>query len=291
MTARLDIDAMRVLCAIADHGGVTRAAEHLPLSQSAVSHKIRRLESQIGCRLLTRRPGAPLFSADGTRLLGYARRMLALHDEALQSLSKQPLSGHIRLGMTEDVTSSDLSRLLGRFSRLYPRVQVRTHVRQSLVLQEELAEGGLDLAIMQVFSQAVKDTDLVLLTERVHWVKAHDMELPETRPIPFLAYDDRCFYYDWARGLQAPVLTTVLQCASSAGIASAVRAGLGVALLPERYVSAEMQILKGGFPKVPEITYVLRAAAKARSAPIRALSQEIERGAQQDSEMQLPSQA
>ena len=108
MIQRLDIDALRTLCAIVDHGGITRASEHLSLSQSAVSHKMKRLEQNIDCTLLTRRPGAPLLSSEGQRLLKYARRILALHDEALLSFSKQPLTGKIRLGMTEDVTSSDL---------------------------------------------------------------------------------------------------------------------------------------------------------------------------------------
>ena len=52
---KLDISALRALLAIAEHGGVTRAADHLALSPSAVSHKIRRLEETLHCSLLTRR--------------------------------------------------------------------------------------------------------------------------------------------------------------------------------------------------------------------------------------------
>src|SRR5215510_6732838 len=80
---RLDIDALRALCAIEDSGGVTRAAELLGLSQSAVSHKVKRLESSLECELLRRRPGAPLFTAAGQDLLAYAKRILGIHDEAL----------------------------------------------------------------------------------------------------------------------------------------------------------------------------------------------------------------
>lgn len=118
---RLEIDALRVLSAIRNHGGVTRAAEALGLSQSAVSHKIRRLETSLGCDLLSRRPGAPLFTAEGEDLLGYASRILGLHDEALLSLSKTALTGRLMLGLTEDTTCSDLARILGRFRRLHPR--------------------------------------------------------------------------------------------------------------------------------------------------------------------------
>ena len=71
----------------ASSSGVTRAAHHLSLSQSAVSHKIKRLEDHIDCALLTRRAGASLLTEKGERLLGYANRILALHDEAAATLA------------------------------------------------------------------------------------------------------------------------------------------------------------------------------------------------------------
>ena len=131
MQRRLEIDALRTLIAVEQTGGVTRAAEVLGLSQSAVSHKIRRLETSLDCDILCRKPNGPMFTPAGQDLLGYARRILGLHDEAVLSLSKSPLQGKIALGMTEDTTCSDLSRILGRFHRLHPQVAVRTKVRMS----------------------------------------------------------------------------------------------------------------------------------------------------------------
>src|SRR5450432_2706677 len=132
LSQRLDIDSLRALCAVEEQGGVTRAAKVLGLSQSAISHKVKLLESSLECELLSRRPGAPLFTDGGRDLLAYARRILGIHDEALLSLSKTPLHGKISLGMTEDMTCGDLSRILGRFKRLYPGVSVRAQVHQSL---------------------------------------------------------------------------------------------------------------------------------------------------------------
>lgn len=122
---RLEIDALRALLAIRHHGGITKAATALGLSQSAVSHKIRRLEVSLDCELLGRKGGA-LFTAAGADLLDYASRILGLHDEALLSLSKTPLAGRLALGLTEDTACSDLARILGRFGRLHPSVTVRT---------------------------------------------------------------------------------------------------------------------------------------------------------------------
>lgn len=275
MNQRLDIDALRTLCAIHDHGGVTRASDHLALSQSAVSHKIKRLEANIDCTLLARRTGGPLLTEEGQRLLTYARRILALHDEAVQSLSKAPLAGKIRLGMTEDTTSSDLSRILGRFTRLHPNIAVRTHVRQSMALDRELAAGAIDLAVMQVFQHDVGPGDVVLSRENLHWVTAHDLPLDHSRPIPFLAYDDNCFYKHWATA-QSLNFETVLECASSAGIVSAVRSGLGAALLPARYVTAEMAIIDTDLPAPPDIAFVIRKGPKRPTKPVAALAHTIE---------------
>ncbi len=274
---RLDIETLRTLCAIVDHGGITRAAEKLALSQSAISHKVKRLETGLGSSVLTRRPGAPLLTDDGIKLLAYARRICALHDEALQSLCKQPLSGGIRLGMTEDVTSSDLSLILGRFTRLHPAVSVHTRVQQSLVLQRQLENAEIDIALMQVFANQVQATDRLLFRDRLHWVKALDVEFEPDAAIPFLSYDDDCFYKNWAVGtdLHPSGLRIVLECASSAGIASAVRSGLGVALLPGRYVTDAMQILGGSFTEPPELAYVLRTGRPTRSEPVDALAREI----------------
>ncbi|MEM7045066.1 MAG: LysR family transcriptional regulator [Pseudomonadota bacterium] len=282
MSRRLDIDALRALQAVAAQGGVTRAADHLALSQSAVSHKIRRLEETIGCSLLNRRAGSPLLTESGRRLLGYAGRILNLHDEALQSLSARTLSGKIRLGMTEDTTSSGLARILGRFTRLFPDVTVRTHVAQSLTLQSELKDGTIDLAVMQIFARDIQARDRVLYRDSLVWAKAVDLELNWDRPIPFLSYDDNCFYRKWMLEQEASAgrtFETVLECASNAGIIAGVEAGLGVAILNRRHVSKGMGVLDDGFAEPPNIAYVIRASAKSTSRAVHALAEEIEREA------------
>ncbi len=82
MPERLEIDALRALLAISDHGGVTRAATQLGLSQSAVSHKMRRLERTLDCELLARRAGGALFTDTGERLCTHARRIIEAFKQA-----------------------------------------------------------------------------------------------------------------------------------------------------------------------------------------------------------------
>ncbi|MDF1750504.1 MAG: LysR family transcriptional regulator [Alphaproteobacteria bacterium] len=275
---RLDIDALRALWAIRHHGGVTRAAEALGLSQSAVSHKIKRLETGLDCDLLSRKPGTPTFTARGEDLLQYAGRILGLHDEALLSFSKSPLAGRITLGMTEDMACSDLSRILARFRRLHPEVTVRTKVRMSLVLRSLLEQGEMDAAILQLFDHEVRPTDTVLLREGLHWVKSLDFVLTPDAPIPFLSFDDDCFYRRWAFDIgqdSGTVLETVFECASAAGIRSGVLSGLGIALLNGRYVTSDMEIIDTDLPVPPQLAYVVRRTRKARNPALDTLIAEI----------------
>ncbi|NVD39092.1 LysR family transcriptional regulator [Ensifer sp. HO-A22] len=276
---RLEIDALRALAAIRQHGGVTRAAAALGLSQSAVSHKIKRLEVSLDCELLVRKSGAPMFTAAGEDLLDYAGRIIGLHDEALLSLSKTPLAGRLALGLTEDTACTDLARILGRFKRLHPNVAVRTKVRMSLVLRAMLERGELDAAIVQVFGHEVRPTDVVLFREGLHWVKHPELMVPEGGPIPFLSFHDECFYRQWALdiGQDDAVLETVFECSSAAGIVSAVNAGMGVALLSDRHIRGEMQIMTDRLPPPPSLAYVVRRSRKSRNPALDSLVGEIER--------------
>jgi DNA-binding transcriptional LysR family regulator len=277
---RLEIDAMRALCAIRHHGGITRAAAALGLSQSAVSHKIKRLEVSLDCELLGRKSGGPMFTAAGEDLLDYAGRILGLHDEALLSLSKTPLAGRLLLGLTEDTACTDLARILGRFKRIHPNVVVRTKVRMSLVLRAMLEGGEVDAAIVQVFSHEVRPSDVVLYREGLHWVKHPELAVRQGEPIPFLSFDEECFYRQWALdiGQEDAVLETVFECSSAAGIVSAVNATMGVALLSDRHIRGEMQIMTDHLPAPPSLAYVVRRARKARNSALDSLITEIERG-------------
>jgi molybdate transport repressor ModE-like protein len=275
---RLDIDALRALRAIDQHGSITRAAKALGLTQSAVSHKIKRLETSLDCELLNRQASGLKFTAAGDDLLNFAGRILGLHDEALLALNRTDMTGRILLGLTEDTTCTALSRILGRFKRLHPHVSVRTRVRMSLVLRAMLERGELDAAIVQIFSHEVRPTDVVLFREALHWVKSPDLVLPQEDAVPFLSFDDECFYRRWALDVGQDAgarLETVFECSSAAGIVAAVRAGLGVALLSARHIYQDMETIRDNLPIPPGLAYVARRARKVRNPALDGLISEI----------------
>ena len=119
-----------------------------------------------------------------------------------------------------------------------------------------------------------------LFDDRLYWVKSPDFALDLSKPVPFLSFDQNCFYRQWgfSEGLRDGLtLEKVLECPSAAGIQSGVRSGLGVALLNGVHVTDDMEVIEGLFPPPPAITFVARINPRRKSPPVKALVAEIAR--------------
>ena len=124
MPRNLDLTALRSFAAVVDAGGVTRASGFLNLTQSAVSMQIKRLEEMLDLKLFDRSTRQISLTAEGEVLLGYARRMLALNDDALQRLTLDKHEGEIVLGVPHDIVYPSIPQVLHRFAREYPKMKV-----------------------------------------------------------------------------------------------------------------------------------------------------------------------
>ncbi len=108
----MDIDLLRTYVAIVDTGSFTRAARQTFRTQSAVSMQMKRLEAQVN-RTLFRKEGRSLeLTDDGKRLVHHARRLLAVHDEAMASMQPDAPAFRLRLGCPDDYAASLLPRLV-----------------------------------------------------------------------------------------------------------------------------------------------------------------------------------
>lgn len=275
---RLDIESLRALKTVAELGGVTRAAASLALTQSAVSHKIKRLEDRVGRPLFRRAGGGVAPTADGAELLRYADRLLALHDEAAAQFARSDLAGTLRLGITEDTTAAGMARVLARFAKSHPNVTVHARVAQSVTLFDRLDRGEIDLAVAQTFQHEMRPQDRVLWRDELVWARSADFAVPDRGAIPFVSFDEQCFYRRWALAAFAgrdPSLKVVLDCPSMAGVCGAVRSGLGVAIVNRRNLAPGLRVAEIDAAPLPAIAYVVRAAGDAPGAPARALGTAI----------------
>ncbi|WP_343657943.1 LysR family transcriptional regulator, partial [Paraburkholderia caribensis] len=142
----LDLDVLAMFVAIADTGSFVRGAALVHRSQSALSMQIRSLETALGKPLFVRGPRSVTLTQDGQVMLSYARRMLALRDEAWASVVHPDVKGRVAIGVPDDYASSLLPSVLRNFSATYPKVEIQVVGLPSNALAPLLKDNKIDLA-------------------------------------------------------------------------------------------------------------------------------------------------
>ena len=277
---QLDVESLRVFAAVVDTGGMTRAAERLDLSQSAVSWKIKRLEERVGRDLLVRDGRSIRPSRDGSDLLVYARQIIETHDTAVARMTGSELSGRIRLGAIEEVTAACLGPVIGRFDRLHPGVTVEIVVDRGFNLEEMLKAGALDLAVLQVGPGEQRRADRLLWVDQQQWITATDW-IYNDGPVPLVTFGELGFYRPLAERLlrEAGIPYRVaFSGPSAASVLSAVESGLGVAILSSRSVDGDVVPWPRAaeLPALPPVHQVARLSPGERSAVVQELLAAIE---------------
>ena len=178
----LDITTLRSFVAVADNGGVTRAAGFLHLTQSAVSMQLKRLEELLGLQLLDRSGRTIALTASGEQLLAYARRMVTLNDEVIGRLTDQVYEGEIVLGVPYDIVYPAIPQVLQRFSAAYPRVRVQMIASNTRQLKEQFGKGECDLILTT--ESASNDESETLAERPLRWIGAPGGSAWRQRPLP-----------------------------------------------------------------------------------------------------------
>ena len=242
MSLQLDVESLRTLIAVLDRGGMTRAAQHLGVSQSAVSWKIKRLEQRVGHPLLIRDGHDLRPTREGRVVLDDAYDVVEHHDRIVHRLESPEFTGTIKVGSNEEVGAVRMAGILGRFKRLYPEARIEFVVDQSRRLSPLLERGRIDVAVLQVTEEEVRPDDVVLWTEELRWATHRDMPYNEGE-VPLVTYGTTGFY----RPVSEPILERhgihyryTVTAPTSVNVRAAVEAGLGVAVLGERFITGDV---------------------------------------------------
>jgi len=263
---QLDVESLRAFVTVLELGGMTRAAEALDISQSAVSWKIKRLEEKVGRDLLIRDGRTLRTSRDGRELLGYARTIVSTHDEAFARLESSELTGTVKLGTTEEISAARMCDVLARFNRIHPAAEIEFVVDVSHRLDEMLNDGDLDVAVLQVLPDQCRKSDTILWKDALTWVSAADWTY-ETGTVPLITFGDRGFYRALAERVlgDAGIDSTVsFSGPSIASVIGAAEAGLGVAVLAESSIDGGELI---SWPRAQELPPLPLSYQVARSSP------------------------
>ncbi len=273
----LDIDLIRAFVTVAHEGNFTRAAERLRRQQPTISLQIRRLEDALGQRLMDRNPRLVRLTAAGETFLEHARRMLDLNDEVVARVNEPQMHGVVRLGTPEDFATRHLPSVLARFAQAYPSVALEVTCDLTLNLMERFRKGAFDIALIKR-ERITNSGGIRVWREPLVWVGAGRAFWTEDAALPLVVSPTPCVYrkgatqaLDRAKRRWRIAYT----CGSLAGSLAAVKAGLGVTVLPKDMVPPDLHIIDGG--PLPDLkdTEIALLEKKRLALPAQRLKEHI----------------
>jgi len=231
MSRNLDLTALRSFVAVAEAGGVTRAAGRLNLTQSAVSMQLKRLETSLGISLLNRSTRDISPTAAGDRLLSYARRMLHLNDEAVAHISDTADVGEVVLGVPVDIVDPAIPRVLRQFRSEFPRIRVQLMAENTISLKQAFQHG--DCHMILTTEKGCDKNGRTLAELPLMWVGSQDGTAWENSPLPLVLGKSCLFRGHAIRALESAGIDweIILEASAHRAIEAAVSADLAVELL------------------------------------------------------------
>jgi len=267
--AMLDIELLRSFVSVVDAGGFTRAGERVHRTQSTVSQQIRRLEESVGKPLLVRDGKRATPTEEGERLLTYARRILALAQEAQDVVARPVVDGVVRLGLPEDFAAYRLVELLSDYVRGRPTLRLDVRSGLSATLQILLDRGELDVALVK--RNVGQSGGAMAWPERLQWVTSRKHPIDLTRdPVPIAVAEQGCLYRNrLIHALESAGRTWHVAYTSPnlSGIQAAAAVGLGIAILPDVAIRPEHRIVDThGFAPIDKTEIALVVSDNANAA-------------------------
>jgi len=262
--AQLENFRLKVFRAVAEQLSFRRAAEHLFLTQPAVTLQIKALENDLGIRLFDRSSGRISLTPQGSTLLSYAKKMATLAAEAEQELSSDggDISGELPLGVSTTIAQYVLPRLLRAFHDEHPRVQFSLLSGNTSRIVQLLLDGKVALGLIEgparergVRAEPFMEDELVLIAPR-------DFESSHLSRTEFAA--STLLLREQGSGSRRVVETAlekaglklrsfkkVMELDSTEAIKSAVEAGLGLGFASRWAISKELEL---GVLKIVEVS-------------------------------------
>ncbi|CAH0498719.1 LysR substrate-binding domain-containing protein [Novosphingobium sp. CECT 9465] len=244
----LDIDLLRCFVTISDTGSFTRAGARLGRTQSGISLQLKRLEEQVGRALFVRSPRSLAMTFEGERLIGPARQILRLHDATLAEMFEPDIAGSVRIGVPEDFATAHLPGVLAAFAEAHPLVELEVACDLTLNLFERFHAGDFDLVLVKRQPAQERQEGVRVWREPLVWVARDRQAVADRLRIPLVVSPEPCVYRKRAtEALDAigRAWRIAYTSTSLAGSLSAVRAGLGITVLPLEMVPPGLMAVGG----------------------------------------------
>lgn len=262
----LDLDAVKAFVLTAEMQSFTRAADVLGSTQSVISLKLRRLETQLGRHLLERTPRQVRLSAEGSAFLEAARELVLAHERAVASF--EVAQRRLVIGISHQLIGSELPALLRRVNDDDAGLLIEMRVAGSREIAKDYDVGSLDAAII-LQPQDRKRTGTHLFDESFAWITSADFRRRTGQPLALATQGESCSIRAAAvHALDAAGIpwTEVFIGRGAAVVGAAAAVGLAVAVLPRRTApTGTMDVGQSlGLPPLPTHEVVLYSALTDR---------------------------
>lgn len=232
----MDIEALRSFIAFVETGSFTRAAQQVHRTQSAVSQQMKKLEQQTNKTLFVKQGRDQVLTEHGKFLLGYAKRIINLHDDALVQLKKGQNMRPLTLGCPDDYVQVTLPKVISIIRQIVPELPIKLCCHNSLQLRKMLDSGELDLAIAT--STSGMTPNYFLQADKGVWAysgnDAHLKNILALPKLPLILYDESChFHHAAVENFSKQTLSyeVVTASSSASAIISLVMQGMGITVV------------------------------------------------------------
>ncbi|MDP5292431.1 LysR family transcriptional regulator [Oceanimonas sp. CHS3-5] len=267
----LPITLLRTFVVVAETLNLTVAAGRLHRAPSTISMQLSRLEDLVSTELLERGQYGVRLTPAGELLRSHAQLLLNQHDRILGAFLNAEIGGKVRFGTHDQYATRSLPPLLETFVLNYPEVRLEVqcdHRPQHLVALVQ--QRKLDLALVEM--PLLSDGGQRLGRDDLVWVRSplHQAHLRE--PLPLAVFVEGCYHRDAA--LQAleqweTPFRVAFTSQSRAGVLAAVRAGIGVGVIPRSTLEEGLVVVEEGLPPLPKTGTTLFVAEQVNEATTR----------------------
>ena len=271
----LDMDVLRSLIALADHGTLASAADRVARTQAALSLQMRKLEGQVGQPLFRPDSRKLVLNEAGVQVLAYARRILALNDELQDVLRHSQVAGKLVFGASQDFGEAWLPPVLAQFRKAHPSVAMEIRVDGGTRLVAAVDNGEVDMAL--VLGLGERDNAITIGHLPLVWIAHRDFVRDREAPLPLALFTSPCRFRNkgvaaldaagipWQVALTSPGLQ---------GVWAAVNAGLGITVRTPEGLLPELEIVDTKFrlPNLGRVDISLHIGRHAHTPAVLTLA-------------------
>ncbi|WP_028471235.1 LysR substrate-binding domain-containing protein [Neptunomonas japonica] len=267
----LPISLLRTFMVVAETLNLTTAANRLHKAPSTISMQLNRLEELVTNPLMERGQHGVRLTATGIQLKSHAQQLLNLHDQIVGSFQNIDIAGQVRLGTHDQYASRTLTPLLKAFILSYPEAQLEVFCdHRPNYLTDMLEQGEIDIALVEM--PVNSGGGIRLRRDDLVWVRAKDHNVHQQTILPLAVFDEGCYHRNYARKAleqSSRPYRIAFTSQSRAGVLAAVRAGIGIGIIPRHTLEEDLVAIEAELPPLPETEVTMFTATRINEATQR----------------------